>query len=321
LTLTVDPISRKFSTFADREAKDRSRLYFVLSHEVAKDDEIPKRLATLPEEKQQPNLVFAAYQFLYGAASDWPEFRQTFLEGWDEMLATILERSTQTNEPARSATLLPALARLPEPLALLELGASAGLCLIPDCYAFSFGSHHVGSNQSAKPVPLFRCQINESTPIPSRLPEIVWRLGIDINPINLDDPDGLRWLEACIWPDEGDRLALFREAIAVARSDPPTVARGDIRTDLAKLAARAPKEATLVVFHSATLSYLNEFDRTTVRRAIEDLGAIWISNESPSVLRIPGDVSRPPHDGDFLLRLNGNPIAWTDPHGTYVEWI
>ncbi len=40
-----------------------------------------------------------------------------------------MSKRTQTNEPGRCAVLLPLLAALPQPLALLEVGASAGLCL------------------------------------------------------------------------------------------------------------------------------------------------------------------------------------------------
>nr|WP_275311681.1 DUF2332 family protein [Streptomyces yunnanensis] len=47
---------------------------------------------------------------------------------WDEVSSLMLVRLTQTNESARCATLLPVLATLPQPLALIEVGASAGLC-------------------------------------------------------------------------------------------------------------------------------------------------------------------------------------------------
>ena len=57
----------------------------------------------------------------------------------DALRAVMLERSTQTNEPGRCAALLPVLAGLPEPLALLEVGASAGLCLLPDFYGYDYG--------------------------------------------------------------------------------------------------------------------------------------------------------------------------------------
>jgi hypothetical protein len=60
---------------------------------------------------------------------------------WKDLRPVMLERSTQTNEPARCAALLPllVLVRLPQPLALLEVGATARLCLLPDFYAYDYG--------------------------------------------------------------------------------------------------------------------------------------------------------------------------------------
>ncbi len=58
------------------------------------------------------------------------------------------ERSTQTNEPARCATVLPVLAQLPQPLALLEVGAAAGLCLLPEYYAYDYGGVRIDRARS-----------------------------------------------------------------------------------------------------------------------------------------------------------------------------
>jgi hypothetical protein len=92
-------------------------------------------LAELPHAKQQPNLLFAAMKFLCGVPDSSDQFRSWFLERRDEVAAVMLARRTQTNEPARCATLLPLLAALPQPLALIEVGAAAGLCLLVDRYA------------------------------------------------------------------------------------------------------------------------------------------------------------------------------------------
>ena len=75
---------------------------------------------------------------LAGTPSGWPEFVQTLKDRRDEVEAVMLERRTQTNEAGRCALMLPLLAALPQPLALLEVGASAGLCLLPDRYAYDY---------------------------------------------------------------------------------------------------------------------------------------------------------------------------------------
>jgi hypothetical protein len=90
----------------------------------------------------------------------------------------MLSRTTQTNEPARCAVLLPVLAGLGEPLALLEVGASAGLCLMPDRYGYDYGSHRIEPPSAGPAVaPIFTCMATAATPLPPALPTIGWRIG------------------------------------------------------------------------------------------------------------------------------------------------
>ena len=169
----------------------------------------------------------------------------------------MLSRSTQTNEPARCATLLPALCRLPQPLALLELGASAGLCLLPDRYAYSYNGRRLRpSGESFSDTVLFPCRANAVAPIPTRLPTIVWRAGLDLNPVDLRDDGEISWLENLVWPGQEDRAQRLRLAIRLARRDPPTVVQGNLLTDVPSLDGKAPSGITLVVYHSATLAYV-----------------------------------------------------------------
>ena len=104
-------------------------------------------LEALPEPKRQPNLLFAAYRLIAGTPGGWPEFRERLGERRDEIEAVMLERRTQTNEPARCALMLPLLAALPQPLALLEVGASAGLCLLPDRYGYDYAGYRLGDGR------------------------------------------------------------------------------------------------------------------------------------------------------------------------------
>ena len=132
-----------YRRFAEREARGRSPLYEVLARGVADDPAVLRFLKTLPDAKQQPNLLFAAVRFLSGTPAGWEEFRAAVLDNADAVRAIMLERSTQTNEPGRCAVLLPVMALLPQPLALIEVGASAGLCLLPDRYGYDYGGRRV----------------------------------------------------------------------------------------------------------------------------------------------------------------------------------
>jgi hypothetical protein len=322
----VNPIaelSNQYALFAAREAAGRSALYVEFADGVARDRELLELLCELPAPKRQPNLVFAAVRHVCGLPDGWPQFREQLLEHRDEITSVIMRRRTQTNEPARCATLLPALARLPQPLALLEVGAAAGLCLLPDRYGFDYGRLTVTAADGWLPGPVFACDANDGTPLPSNPVDVAWRAGLDLNPLDVTNREDMEWLEALVWPGEGRRLELLRSAIEVARRDPPVVVKGDLRTDLPLLAAHAPSEATLVVFHTAVLAYVPDAEqRHAFGETVRSLDARWLANEGPAVLQTaPAAGQQPWPTGEFVLALDRVPIARTDPHGTWIEWL
>jgi hypothetical protein len=321
-----EQISRRYHRFAQYGAAGRSPIYERIAHALAKDDFVLDRLAEMPEAKWQPNILLGAVRYLYGTPADPGEFRHLTRAHWDEIATVMSARSTQTNEPARCATLLPALARLPQPLALLEVGASAGLCLLPDRYAYDYGHAQVQPSPPppASQPPTFFCRVSAGTPLPERNVEVAWRAGLDRRPVNLKDDEDVRWLEALVWPGEEYRLAPLRAAIEIARAERPRLLRGDLRSsDLKTLAAQAPRGATLVVYHTAVLAYVQSPDeRAAFARTVKELGATWIANEGAE--RIPGVGTQvfgaPVRQDAFLLCVDGKPVAWTDSHGTWLEW-
>jgi hypothetical protein len=307
-------------SFADDEVRGRSPLYESFLRGVAGEADVLAFLHTLPPPKRQPNLLLGAVRHLFGVAGDWSEFRNAILGNQSALRALMLARSTQTNEPGRCAVLLPVLARLPQPLALIEVGASAGLCLLPDRYAYDYGGHRLGR---ATHGPVFTCAANTATPLPNALPTVVWRAGLDLDPIDAADPAQTAWLEALVWPEQTERLARLRAAVTIAAADPPRIVKGDLRTNLSRLASEAPRDATLVIFHSAVLGYVAATnERDAFARTAAALARFWISNELPDVF--PAIAARAPSPrprGRFLLALNGRPLAWADPHGVAIDWI
>jgi hypothetical protein len=311
-------IAENYRRFSRDEAAGRSPLYAALTAGVAADAPLLDFLAAQPAPKRQPNLLLAAVRVLYGTQPDYESFRAAVLEHQEEIAATLASRRTQTNEPARCAVLLPLLAALRQPLALLEVGAAAGLCLLPDRYSYRYGEHELGSA-----TPCFECTPLGPVPLPSRLPEVLWRAGIDLEPIDLGDADAVSWLEALVWPDQPKRLERLREAVAIARADPPLLVRGDLIERLADVAAGAPQNATLVVFHTAVLAYLEPARREEFASAVAGLGAHWISNEGAGVisgLSLPASLE-PQLNRGFVVAQNGSPVALADPHGAWIEWI
>jgi len=311
-------IAENYREFARLEAHGRSPAYESLAESVAGDPVILRFLTSLPPEKRQPNLLFAAARYLLGAPADIAQLRSLVSHNGAELSGQIRSRRTQTNEPARCTALVPALAQLPPPLALLEVGASAGLTLLADRYSYDYGGYRImGSDPQA---PTLRCAPRGPVPLPAQLPQVTWRAGLDINPLDVNNDDDVRWLGCLLWPGEGDREQRLAAAVATARRDPPPVHRGDLLDDLPALAAQAPAEATLVVYHTSVLAYVTMDKRRQFAAAVAGLGAVWLSNEGPGV--VP-DLPLPPYGGSpsVLARDGRTLLAFADPHGTWLHWL
>ncbi len=318
--LRLAALRERYLGFAEHQARGSSARYESLARAVADSDELLEFVRSLSPRAQQPNLFLASVRWECGLADDGAMLALHVREHGDRIRATAETRRTQTNEPHRCATLLPVLASLPQPLALLEVGASAGLCLLPDRYGYDFGERLIPPSMAGSPT--LSCQVTGGGELPEAVPEIAWRRGLDLNPIDVGSDDQMLWLENLIWPEHEVRRATLRAAREVALPDPPVVLQGDLRADLPAIAATAPSDAHLVVFHSAVLNYLGREDRAQFRRAVDELGATWLANEGPSVFPdIAARAGRRARPDRFVLSLDGEPIAFTGFHGRTFEWL
>jgi hypothetical protein len=315
----VGDVYRRFAI----EAAGESPCFEAWASAVAEDPEVLRWLGTLPEQKRQPNLVFAAGRW-HGVPAPGPyaALRDALLADAGAIRETILARSTQTNEVGRLATLVPAFAGLGDPLGLIEVGASAGLCLFPDRYDYRWVGEKGERTLGGTGGPVLTSRVEGPAPVPGSTPSVAWRAGIDLNPLDVGDADEMAWLENLVWPEQEDRRDRLRRAVAVTRVDPPRILQGDLLDLLPDLVAEAP--VVPVVFHSAVIAYLDEGGRARFVRMMSDLvarGACrWVSNEGPRVL--PGlPVPEPAAPTRFLLRLDGHPVAWTHGHGHDLRWL
>ena len=327
-------VAAVYDDFGRRWAHDTSPLYEDWATGVAADQDLVALLDGLPPAKQQPNLIFAAARWEGCPLVPYPEWREWVLAHWERVQATAASRTTQTNEPNRCATLLPVLSRITGPVALLEVGAAAGLCLFPDRYSVHYttpvGPRRLDPDDGPSTVTL-ACRLDDAASAPDRAPHVVWRRGIDLAPIDAADPAALDWLATLIWPgpDHDRRVTRLYGAAAIAAADPPEIVRGDLLERLTDVAADSPPDATLVVFHSAVLLYLDAEQRQRFAALVAALGSaldrdiVWLSNETRGTL--PEIDTQIPVGADtshrFVQTRNLTAIAFAGQHGALYETV
>lgn len=322
----VARVAERYARFAAEEAPGRSRVYADWAERVAEDAAIAAVLARIPPAHRQPPLVFAVTRLL-GAApdADADAWARHVRERADEVVSECAARSLQTNEPLRCAALLPALSLVAGPIALLELGVSGGLCLFPDRYSYRYAT--AGGAMRLDPAEGPSRVVLDSAwdgPVPDlRLPDVVWRAGVDLQPRDPGDPGDRAWLETLVWPGEEGRRERIAHALDIAAADPPRLVAADAGDPqvLRALAAEAPSGVTLVVSTPGVLPYLPRARRAALIAAIRELDARWITLDAPGLhdgWTQPIDAAE--WSGGFALALDGRVLAAADPLGAHVRW-
>lgn len=285
--MDADRLSRWFERFAEIECPELP-FYRTLSSGLAQDRELLDLLLTASPGQWRPNLLLAALHVVvlghpdepfarnYGTvggsfepgSDPMPDARRFISEHRTEIEALIATRATQTNEVNRSCLWFAALrevaAELPgRPVALVEVGASAGLNLLVDRYAYDFGDGTTRGD-TASPVRL-ACRV-VGAPLRLDAPlEIVHRVGLDRAPVDLADPAERRWLKACIWPEQPERHRNFDAAADLVAAEPPTIVADDAVDGIADVVEAIADDCHAVIVNSWVMTYL-----ATERRAAFD---------------------------------------------------
>ena len=192
-----------------------SELQVAWARTVASDPELLELIDRLPREHRQPSLLFSVASWCGAPAVADPSWRHWIVTHWPAIEDAARTRRTQTNEVGRCIPLLLGLDRIRTgPIALLELGAAAGLCLALDRYSYRFDDGPV----LGVGAPLLTTTTTGAGTAPIALPDIVWRRGVDLAPLDVTDADDVRWLDALLPPDRPERRArLARRARNGAR--------------------------------------------------------------------------------------------------------
>lgn len=351
--VSLDVLSDRFRSFAATTTATRAPMYSRIAGAVAENRDVLRLLQAAPETQQIPVLLFAGVHHLLlqglgpalsahypnltsGPAEGDPAslFSAFALEHAAALTALIATRHTQTNEVGRCAQFIPPLGLLGGEvgtLAHVDVGTSAGLNLLLPRYHYEY---EPGSAVGAPSTVSLRCETrgDHAVPVPATMPVIARSIGIDLQPIDVHDDDEVRWLEACMWPEQADRFARLVAAITLARAHTPDVRHGDAVHDLAAVVEEAATAGHPVVTNSWVLNYLPDDVRLAYVAELDRIGAgrdlSWIIAEAPAQTPgLPVPTTDPAEEITVvsLVRWRGGDrsvqrLATTHPHGYWLRW-
>ena len=224
-----------FKTFAEKECKEVSPLYYNLANKIAQDDDLISIASYSKQRQPMPNLFFAAIHFLLlnekseELASFYPSitknynrnlpfklFKQFCLENKNEIIEIEQTKIVQTNALNRSAYIMPTLSFLfgGKEINIIDIGTSAGLTLNFDKYEYHYNNQYSFGQSAVK----IRSEIKEGTlPEFNQVVKINKKIGIDQNPLDVKKEKNATWLKALGWADLTERFEKIEQAMAIAK--------------------------------------------------------------------------------------------------------
>ncbi len=338
-------LAKRFTWSADHVFRGNSPLYEHLARGAAADPDLLALSEVIPANQPTPNVLFGVVHYLllggtrHRAANYFPSvggtrppeeaflsFRAFCLEHTAMMRPLLETCRVQTNEARRCACLLPVFEIISRcanraPLDLIEIGPSVGLNLLWDRYAYDYGPAGKAGDPSSPVRIVCEPRGDLRPPIPSSLPAVASRMGIDLEPGDVSDADQMRWQRALIWPDQPERAALFEAAVELARRAPPRIVQGDALDELPALLDALPTRSTSVVYHSFVLNQLAPEARQqldsmmldrSAGRALFRVSVEWYSGDKLPSIRL------------FTYRSGAvaeEYLADCHQHGQWISWL
>lgn len=336
-------LSAAFLAFAVPECRETSPLYCSLTEAIAADEDLLLIAGQAPVGQPVPNLLFAAVHYLLVAdpthplaeyyatctpkpkdpTQAFPAFKDFVLNHQREIIELLQTRLVQTNEVRRCACLFPAFMYAlrhfdPQPLALLEIGCSAGLNLLWDRYRYAYDdSGKIYGDRDAPTLITAEFLGKRSAGLEDSLPLVTQRIGVDLNPIDVSVPAEVDWLRALIWPEQHERRKLLEAAIQQQQEVELDLRTGDGFAEVSSIAAEIPADTLLCIYHTHVANQISREKGEAFLETVRELG------RHRDLLHLYNNL----HDAHLRLQvyrggiLTRETLANTDGHGRWLEWL
>jgi hypothetical protein len=324
--LEVSGLAQRYRRFAEVDAAGTSALYERIAVALSESEEALCAIATAPARSRNPALILAALHDLAltgrtpalaaaYATGDVAKAEsaaiRTLLQMTDAVVQTAVRRRIRTDETGRCAVLHPAIAEAAHrvgatSVGLIDVGCSAALNLNVDRVGITYSDGR-SLGDPTSPVQ-FTASIVGDRPVPTRgIPQVVARIGVDRDPLDVTDADDVRWLRACVPPDRPERAARLDAELALLATAPPLLLRGNPVEVLLDAVARVPPDALPVV---TTTWALSRFAVETRRRFLDRLeeaaagrAVAWVSVEGVGVAPSIPTLGDRPASGHSLIGI------------------
>ncbi|MFC4560071.1 DUF2332 domain-containing protein [Virgibacillus kekensis] len=338
--LDKSTLAMRFKSFSEKECKGSSRLYEHLASKVADDEYLLSLCSYVREGQPVPNMLFGAVHYLllkgesheladyYPSLTDspgeprdaFPSFKNFCKIHQEEIIPLMKHKLVQTNEVRRTGYLYPAFCfiyeKIKKPLALIEIGTSAGLQLFWDQYSYSYGSDQIYGNRSSEVHIDTEVRGNNFPFLLSESPPVISRTGLDLHINDVTDPEDYLWLKALIWPEHVERRKLFECAANYVNTNSVSLIEGDGITMLPETARDIPVDAAIVVFHTHVANQLSYQAKANLLRSIKD-----ISGER-EIFHLYNNIQDTDLHLDYFINSKEykNKAGETDGHGRWFTW-
>jgi hypothetical protein len=350
------PLAQTYRRFAEVCHPDSSPVYKWVALAISESEQALRAIETAPPRRRNPTVILAALHDL-ALAGRAPALAAAYADRdrdsagaraaaaaintlsrmTDTIAAIAVRRPVRSNETGRHAVLYPAITEAAHragahAVGLIDVGCSAGLNLNVDRVGITYSDGRSLGDLSS-PVQLSP-QIAHDRPVPARaMPDVVARIGIDRDPIDVTNADDARWLRACLPPDQPERRAGLDAEMALAATTPPLLLRGDALEVLPDAIASVPPDALPVVTTTWALSQFPTDTRQRFLRCLEEAAAgrplAWVSAEGVGVaptLPTLGDRLASGHSiiGLAIFGWPAQPAVavgrcWS--RGRFLEWL
>lgn len=250
---------------------------------------------------------------------------ETAIAAHDGFLHDFLDSAPQTNEVSRSNALLGAALHVAKrtglPLAIREIGSSAGLNLGFDAYAYDLGDARWGDPSGA--VRIEAAWDGALPPLDAKL-AVVSREGCDLNPLDPENEADRERMLSYIWPDQTARLARIEAALDAAVRTGRKVEKADAADWVERAFEDGGKKGEVrVLMHSIVWQYLPKDVQARITAAMEKAGAAATRDAPVAWIGVEADA-KDAASASVRLRLwpdgTDEELGRADFHGRWTKW-